>query len=154
MGGGGIAAQAARRQATDPADASPERPTVGRGADALRYAIVRLASLQLLGPRLGRCSRRLGWHYLGGPAMSAARCRLDARPSDRQRIALRRLDGGFRLALFPDGTCRSRQTHEVVLWATVEALLRRQWITEPGYPLFSDPGAGSITERGRTALWR
>ena len=84
-----LAAQAARRQATDPADASPERPTVGRGADALRYAIVRLASLQLLGRRLGRCSRRLGWHYLGGPAMSAARYRLDPSPSDRQRIAAR-----------------------------------------------------------------
>jgi hypothetical protein len=60
----------------------------------------------------------------------------------------------FQLALFPDATCRFRQTHEVVLWATVQALLRRQWITEPSYPLFSDPDAGSITERGRAALRR
>ena len=79
---------------------------------------------------------------------------LDILPSYRQRVVLERLGTGDQLAVFPDGTCRFRQIHDVVLRARVQALVRRQWITEPGYPLFSDPGAGSITERGRTALWR
>jgi hypothetical protein len=36
----------------------------------------------------------------------------------------------------------------------LRGLPRRQCITEPGSPFFSDPDAGSMTERGRVALRR
>jgi hypothetical protein len=58
---------------------------------------------------------------------------------------------GRDLALGRDGKPEIRQTGERVPWATIDALLRQQWIScAPGYPLLNPPAR--VTERGRLAL--
>jgi hypothetical protein len=80
--------------------------------------------------------------------------RLDHKPSDLQRRPLRRLVDGYQVALFPDGTFRVLQTHEVILEATLRACLRRQWVAGmPDIPLFH-PDACRITPHGVAALRR
>ena len=79
---------------------------------------------------------------------------LDILPSYRQCVVLERLGTGDQLAVFPDGECRFRRTHERVARTTFDALVRRQWITLPGFPRFDGLASGTITERGRAALER
>lgn len=143
---GGNPSSSALLEALTSCDSSPE-------IEQLRVVIVRLTCLSsgpASGPVLSASGLARSWradheHGTLPPGREAIG------PSAHRLAPLKRR---FQLALFPDATCRFRQTHEVVLWATVQALLRRQWITEPSYPLFSDPDAGSITERGRAALRR
>jgi hypothetical protein len=73
-------------------------------------------------------------------------------PSVRHQRLLRLLAEGHEVALFPDGSCRCRQTGETVSAAVLRACLRQQWISGmPDFPLFA-PGACQITALGREAL--
>jgi hypothetical protein len=85
--------------------------------------------------------------FAADPAAAA----LDMQPSPAQRRVLNSLAAGYELALGPDGRPVLRQTGESVPFATVEALIRRQWIDRrPGLPLFA--AAVAITAHSRRAL--
>jgi hypothetical protein len=86
--------------------------------------------------------------------MAAAAFRLNHFSSYPQRLVLRQLASGDQLAIFPDWKYRFRQNYEPVTPTTVDALVQRQWITAPGFPLFDGLTAGTITDRGRAALER
>jgi hypothetical protein len=86
--------------------------------------------------------------------MGATRYRLDHRPSELMRRLLCRLANGYQVALFPDGTFRVLQTHDVIFETTLRACLRRHWITDmPDLPLLN-PDACRITPRGVAAIGR
>ena len=79
---------------------------------------------------------------------------LDLPPTKTQRRILHMLAEGAEIALYQDGTYRVRQTEELVSRQTLQACLRRDWISSlPGLPLF-DQGACRLTPRGRAALTR